>query len=71
MANEQDVVQLPLTSCMKCPNMDKTRVYTEDSWEEPYKISCKKVPDKIIAGFFEWHDPIPEIPQWCPLRNPT
>ena len=61
-------IELEIKNCQQCPNFDRKRIYTADSWEEGYDWLCKAKHDKVIAGFVEWNEPdtIP-IPQWCPI----
>jgi hypothetical protein len=68
--NKLNPPKLTLECCTSCPFFERVRVYTSDSWEEGYDWLCKKEPEKKIAGFVEWNDKKPEIPEWCPLREP-
>jgi len=63
----KDIVYLPITSCDKCPNRGVERYYTEDPFEDIYQWNCKAVAFKRIT-LHEWNDPVPAIPEWCPLR---
>lgn len=70
--NKLNPPKLTIECCSKCPFFDRVRVYTSDSWEEGYDWICRKNEnnEKKIAGFVEWNDKKPEIPEWCPLREP-
>lgn len=58
---------IEITSCKDCPHHKEKRIYTGDSWEQPYDWFCWKKEDKKIAGYVEWHDKVP-IPDWCPVK---
>jgi len=63
---------LQLDSCIYCPYFKKKAAYTEDSWERPEDWFCTNTEDdepKKIAGYMEWNDPDPVIPDFCPLPD--
>lgn len=59
-------IGIDIKDCSECPFWESERVYTADSFEMPYKWTCKKA-NRQIAGFVEWHDEI-AIPEWCPAK---
>lgn len=59
---------LSIENCTSCPFCKQQRCYTEDSWEEAYDYICTKT-NKEIAGYMEWHDKMPAVPYWCPIRT--
>ena len=63
----KDTVYLPITGCDKCPNRSSSRYYTEDSFEYVFDWRCEATDRKRIT-LHEWNDPVPAIPEWCPLR---
>lgn len=59
-------IKIKIKDCSECPFWKSERVYTADSFEMPFKWTCKKA-KRQIAGFVEWHDKTP-IPEWCPCK---
>ena len=62
-------IVLSIKNCAKCPYVDKTLYPTEDSWEEAYNFYCTKTNNKKIAEYVEWHEELPDVPDWCPIRK--
>jgi hypothetical protein len=59
---------IDIKNCKECPFFEQERMYTADSFEEPYNWFCKKGGGKKkIQGYVEWHEEskVP-IPDWCP-----
>jgi hypothetical protein len=63
-----DTVQLQITSCEQCPKRKTERHYTGDSFEHVTAWKCSTADGRVI-DLHEWNDPVPAIPQWCPLRS--
>ena len=75
---------LKLECCDKCPHCYQSRYYTADSWEYIMAWNCKhpdlKCKSNPTTDHHEWcrppgitlhesFDPIPVIPEWCPLKK--
>ena len=39
-------IVLEIETCQQCPFFEKTRYYTEDSWEQAFNWHCAKIKDK-------------------------
>lgn len=64
------VIKLEITSCKECPFLKQERHYTEDSWETAFNWFCKKVDNKKIQGYVEWHEEKDiTVPEWCPIKT--
>ena len=62
-------IRISIKSCQDCPHWSRTRMWTEDSWEEAYDWFCEKANSKKIAGYVEWNDVTKvKIPEWCPCK---
>jgi hypothetical protein len=59
-------IKIKIKDCSECPFWESERVYTADSFEMPFKWTCKKA-KRQIAGFVEAFDKTP-IPEWCPCK---
>ena len=55
-----------IDSCDKCPFVEITRDYTEDSFETCFRWECKKK-HKPARRYVDWNDKDKFIPVWCPL----
>jgi hypothetical protein len=60
-------MKIEIKSCQECSELQISRVYTADSFDNICKWTCKMV-EKEIHGFLEWRDKDPEIPNWCPKK---
>jgi hypothetical protein len=62
-------LKIKVKNCKQCPNFEEERMYTEDSFEEPWNWFCKAMEKKKIRGYVEWHEEskVP-IPEWCPAK---
>ena len=66
-------ISIEITDCKQCPNCKIDRVYTADSFEQIYMLSCKKQFDpqimthKVISSYSEWNDK-DFVPEWCPQK---
>jgi hypothetical protein len=60
---------LDIKTCKECPFFEQERMYTADSFEEPFDWFCKKMNNRKIRGYVEWHEEkdVP-IPDWCPVK---
>jgi hypothetical protein len=63
-----DEVSLKIQCCNQCPHWESLHHFTDDSWEDVREWSCKKSKGRHIT-YQEWNDPLPPIPEWCPLRK--
>lgn len=65
-----DTVQLvkTITGCKECPNRDYQKHYTADSFENVQEWLCSASENRRIT-LYDWNDPAPSIPTWCPLRD--
>lgn len=68
MAEGLTEIILKIKDCQECPFFKSQKVYTGDSFENGYDWLCGKKKDKKIAGFVEWNDPSPKVPDWCPIK---
>ena len=59
---------LEIDKCSQCPFHYTTPVYTGDSWDYMEDYICKKA-NKKITGAVEWQSEIPNVPDWCPIRE--
>lgn len=66
-------IESEVRDCLDCPHCRGERMYTEDSFEEPFNYFCKATAEreadqKQIATYIEWRKEMPEIPDWCPCK---
>jgi hypothetical protein len=59
-------IAMEITDCEQCPFHKSDRVYTGDSWDMVFKITCTKE-NKTVRSYKEWNDPN-FIPSWCPQK---
>lgn len=62
------VLRQEVDTCWDCQFCDSKRHYTDDWFEMAFDYFCKRN-GKNIAGYVERKSEMPEVPQWCPLRE--
>jgi hypothetical protein len=61
-------IKIEIQNCKECPYIKTERIYTSDSWEQPFDWFCTKHNNEKIASYVEWNDEKDIIiPQWCPI----
>lgn len=62
-------IVLEIETCKQCPFFKEKRMYTADSFEEPFDWFCMKSNDRKIQGYVEWHEERKiKIPDWCEIK---
>lgn len=56
-------ITFEIEKCNQCPFHKTTPYY---SWEYAVNYICEKA-NRQIAGYIEWDDELPEVPNWCPI----
>lgn len=59
-------IKLEIDSCLDCPYLRESKIYTGDSFEDIQEWECAKAHGKSISKSVEWNCR-PTVPDWCPI----
>ena len=72
MERHPTTIQLTIDTCMKCPYAKRFKTWSdvEDCFDYFYGVSSNDefLSMKEIATEIMWHEDMPNVPEWCPIR---